>query len=361
MEKRKKLSIVLPCYKVEPFLDSIYKDIKAQTCLEEIEYVFVDDGGGESQAKKLDTLASIDTYVKVVHKKNGGLASARNAGIESAGGEWIVFVDPDDHLKPNHLQILYDAVSKDKNNIDVGVGGYTQISEEDGRKAELFYDMCLLEGQSVVDAATAYRKCPELIFVSAWSKIYRRSFLIENNLRFDEHLKFNEDVIFNAAVWRKARNVAFVRDSGYIYIKYYSRGICSTYNSGLKSDNIQRIKLLLDLQRDLGYTEEENRRFKTSQLWILAYMLACNPFKAKTPLSFAEGVRKIKEEIFEDKEIIEACRQHDKNSDNRMLRLFGLLVSLNRPFLMAIIFKVIFLMKENMRGVFSKLKMLALR
>lgn len=359
MDNKEKLSIVLPCYKVEPFLDSIYKEIKAQTFQEEIEYIFVDDGGGESQAKKLEALATIDTYVRVVHKKNGGLASARNAGIDAASGDWIVFVDPDDHLKPNHLQILYNAVSNEDNNIDVGIGGYSQISEEDGRKAELFYDMGLLEGQSVVDAATAYRKCPELIFVSAWSKIYRRSFLIENNFRFDEHLKFNEDVIFNAAVWRKARNVSFVRDSGYIYIKYYSRGICSTYNSGLKNDNIQRINLLLDLQKDLGYKDEENRRFKTSQLWILAYMLACNPFKAKTPLSFTEGVRKVKEEIFEDKEIIEAWKCHDRSSDNRILRLFDHLISLRNPWLMGLVFKSIFLLKDNMRGVFSKLKNVA--
>ena len=353
------ISVIFPCFNVEPFLESIYKDVTNQTITDCVEYIFVDDGGGESQARLLNELADKDSRVKVVHKKNGGLASARNAGIDAASGDWIIFVDPDDHLKPDHLQILYDAVSNEENNIDVGIGGYTQISEEDGRRAELFYDMSSLEGKSVVDAATAFRKCPELIFVSAWSKIYRRSFLVENNLRFDEHLKFNEDVIFNAAVWRKARNVAFVRDSGYIYIKYYSRGICSTYNSGLKSDNIQRINLLLDLQKDLGYTVEENNRFKTSQLWILAYMLACNPFKAKTPLSFIEGVRKVKEEIFEDKEIMKAWKCHDRGSDNRILRLFDHLMSLRSPLVIGLVFKSIFLLKDNMRGVFSKLKNVA--
>lgn len=353
------ISVVFPCYKVEPFLESIYKDITNQTISDGIEYIFVDDGGDDLQAQMLDDLALRDFRVKVVHKQNGGVASARNAGIAAAVGEWIVFVDPDDHLKPFHLQMLYEAVSGKENNIDVGVGGYTQISEEDGRTAELFYDMSFLENRKFVDASFAYRKCPELIFVSAWSKIYRRSFLIDNNLRFDERLKFNEDVIFNAAVWRKARNIAFVCDSGYIYIKYYNRSICSTYNSRLKSDNIQRINLLLDLQKDLGYTEVENGRFKTSQLWILSYMLACNPFKAKTPLSFADGVRIIREEIFNDEEIVEARKWHDKQADNRILRMHDFLMELNSPFIMAIIFKAIFLVKGNLRGIFSKIKVFA--
>lgn len=353
------ISVIFPCYKVEPFLESIYKDITNQTITGSVEYVFVDDGGGEHQARQLDELADRDPRVKVVHKGNGGVSSARNVGIDIASGKWIVFVDPDDRMKPDHLERLYKMVSREEESIDIGIGGYTQITEDGGHTAELFYNMDMINGDSCVDAVTAYRNCPEMLFVSVWSKIYRRSFLVENEIRFREDLTFNEDTCFNIDAFRKAKNLSFCKDSGYIYIKYSNSSACSSYLPSLKDNNLFRINELCKLQKDLGYSEEENRRFKTSQLWILAYMLACNPFKTKTPLSFTEGVRKVKDEIFEDKEIIEAWKCHNRNSDNRMLRLFDHLISLKKPLLMGLVFKSIFLLKDNMRGVFSKLKSIA--
>lgn len=355
------ISMIIPCFKVEAYLESIYKNISVQSIHEDIEYVFVDDGGGESQARLLDKLAKKDCRIKVIHKENGGVSSARNAGIDVASGKWIVFVDPDDRMKPDHLERLYKMVLREEESIDIGIGGYTQITEDGGHTAELFYNMDMINGASFVDVVTAYRKCPEMLFVSVWSKIYRRRFLVENAIRFREDLAFNEDTCFNIDAFRKAKKLSFCKDSGYIYVKYNNSSVCSSYLPSLKDNNLFRINELCKLQKDLGYTGEENRRFKTSQLWILAYMLACNPFKAKTPLSFTEGVRKVKDEIFEDKEIIEAWKCHDRSSDNRMLRLFDHLILLKSPLVMGLVFKSIFLLKDNMRGVFSKLKTVAQR
>lgn len=355
------ISVIIPCYKVEHFLDSIYTDISNQTISQNVEYIFVDDGGSDVQCGILDKLSIDDSCVKVVHKKNGGVSSARNVGIEIATGEWIVFVDPDDHLQSDHLEKLYKMVSHHDACIDIGIGGYTQVSEDGCLMAELFYNIDLNNGVSFADASSAYRMCPEMLFVSVWSKIYRRRFLVENAIRFREDLAFNEDTCFNIDAFRKAKSLSFCKDSGYIYVKYSNSSACSSYLPSLKDNNLFRINELCKLQKDLGYTEEENRRFKISQLWILAYMLACNPFKAKTPLSFTEGVRKVKEEIFEDQDVVEAWKCHDRSSDNRMLRLFDHLMSLNSPFVMGLVFRSIFSLKDNMRGVFSKLKTVAQR
>ena len=100
------ISVIFPCYKVNPFLESIYNDITNQTITDSVEYIFVDDGGGECQARLLDELAEKDPRIKVVHKENGGVSSARNVGIIIASGKWIVFVDPDDRMKPDHLERL---------------------------------------------------------------------------------------------------------------------------------------------------------------------------------------------------------------------------------------------------------------
>lgn len=260
----KKISVVLPCYKVEPFLENIYADLTEQTIPEDVEFVFVDDGGSVSQARLLDKLAKKDCRVKVVHKNNGGVSSARNASIEASLGDWIVFADPDDHLKPNHLQRLHNAVSNEEHSIDIGIGGYTQISEDGEQIAELFYNMEALNGKSYLESVLAYRECPEMLFGSVCSKIYRKAFLNENRIRFRTDLRFNEDTCFNIDAFRKANKIAFCKDSGYIYVKYYNSSVCSSYLPSLKENNLFRINQLLDLQKDLGYTEEENKRFKIS-------------------------------------------------------------------------------------------------
>lgn len=353
-----KISVILPCYNVEPFLQTIFNDLQAQVFEDgEIEWIFVDDGGNESQVAALDALKEHDSRVVVLHKKNGGLASARNVGISAARGEWIVFVDPDDRLKSDHISRLYRAVTRTGvENVDLGIGGYDQHFEGETRVAKMHLNMQLMNNEPIVSAEKCFRQCPELIFVSAWSKIYRTTFLRENNLRFDEHLKFNEDVIFNAVVFKKARMVACIPDTGYIYIKYYNRGICSTFNAGIKSDNIQRIEALQEVQRTLGYREDEILFFQSQEQSLLAYLVACNPFKQNSPYNLARSVKYLKSEIFDDVEMMQAITQRDTSADNRALRLCFGLIKTKSPWLLGIAFWILYRMKYKMKGLFIWLK-----
>lgn len=354
------ISVILPFYKAEPFLESIFRDLQTQKFDEdEQEWIFIDDGGSESQAYALDALKERDSRVTVVHKTNGGVSSARNTGIEVAKGEWIVFADPDDRLKPDHLKRLYDSVSGHNNNsgvVDLGIGGYDQYFEGENRTIQLHLDMRLMDNQHVVSAKDCFLHLPEMLFVSVWGKIYRTAFLRENNIRFREDLSFNEDTCFNGDVFRHAQFVACLPDSGYTYIKYQNSTACSSFLSSLKQNNIQRIDSLCDLKRSFGEKTEVIDTCRQEQLCILAYMLACNPFKLNSDLSFSQCVKYLKSEIFDDIEMMQAVAQRNTNADNKVLRLCFWLIKTKSPWLLGVVFLMLYRMKYKMNGLFLWLK-----
>lgn len=100
-----KLSIIVPVYKVEKYLDRCVQSILGQT-FEDFELILVDDGSPDSCGKMCEDWAGKDSRIKVIHKKNGGLSDARNAGLDIAQGEYIGFVDSDDYIKPDMYEIL---------------------------------------------------------------------------------------------------------------------------------------------------------------------------------------------------------------------------------------------------------------
>ncbi len=103
-----KVSVVVPVYNVEKYLERCIESIRNQT-LEDIEIILVDDGSPDNCPKICDGFAEKDSRIKVIHKKNGGLSSARNAGIYAATGEYIGYIDSDDYAEPDMFEILYDS------------------------------------------------------------------------------------------------------------------------------------------------------------------------------------------------------------------------------------------------------------
>lgn len=121
-----KISIIVPVYRVENYLDRCIKSILNQT-FTDFELILVDDGSPDRCPQKCDDWCKVDKRIKVIHKENGGLSSARNAGLEAAKGEYIGFVDSDDWITCDMYELLYRLAKKYKADI-VGVGREDFIS-----------------------------------------------------------------------------------------------------------------------------------------------------------------------------------------------------------------------------------------
>lgn len=106
------VSIIVPVYNIEKYLPRCVESLRGQTDTD-IEILLVDDGSTDGSGKLCDALAAEDTRIRVIHKPNGGLSDARNAGLDAAAGEWILFVDGDDYLAPEAVRRLLDAAQPD--------------------------------------------------------------------------------------------------------------------------------------------------------------------------------------------------------------------------------------------------------
>ena len=102
------VSVIVPVYKVEQYLERCLNSILKQT-EKNIEIILVDDGSPDSCPQLCDEFAALDNRIKVVHQKNAGLGMARNSGLEIASGEYVMFVDSDDFIVPDAIEILYNA------------------------------------------------------------------------------------------------------------------------------------------------------------------------------------------------------------------------------------------------------------
>lgn len=177
------ISIIIPVYKVEPFLEKCILSILNQT-FTNIEIIFIDDGSPDNCGKMCDDYAAKDSRITVIHKKNGGLSSARNAGIDIAKGDYLMFIDSDDYVEPDFCEKAYHFVI-DNNVLCASFGYYEHWSD----RTDEFHT-----SKSKLISANDAIKClitkDDVIFNFAWNKIYHKSLF--NNIRYPEG-KYYED------------------------------------------------------------------------------------------------------------------------------------------------------------------------
>ncbi len=186
------VSIIIPVYNTEAFLSMCLESILSQ-CFLNFEVLLVDDGSDDNSGVICDMFAEKDNRIRVFHKENEGVSSARNLGLEHACGEWIYFVDSDDEILPDGLQTLVDCISDD---VDVVMGGFV---EEDECGNVLSIDervvLSLTKKQSIISLyggnGSYYHYCGYL-----WMRLLRRSVIQMRNLRFDTSIAIKEDTLF---------------------------------------------------------------------------------------------------------------------------------------------------------------------
>lgn len=179
------VSIIIPIYNVEKYISKTVDSVLNQT-YRNIEIILVDDGSPDNCPHLIDSMSKEDSRIKVVHKPNGGVSSARNAGIDKAQGKYISFVDGDDWIDPDYVQYFVNLIEKYNCDLVYNINNYSQ------------YNTKSRERESVISSEKAIEWIYlGKIFVAVWNKMYRTSFLRENNIRFDESIWYGEGMLFN--------------------------------------------------------------------------------------------------------------------------------------------------------------------
>ena len=251
MEKRKKLSIVIPVYKVEKYLKRCFECLESQLS-EEIEVIFVDDGSPDLSGEMCDEYSKGKSNVKVIHKLNGGLADARNTGLSFAVGEYCMFLDSDDTIVENSCNEIIKNLYKEQ--IDILYLNINWIKEDE----TLVYSKKNLPNNIILNGKEALKLELKSGKYAAMSQmgIYRTSFLKENNLLFKKGI-LHEDEEWSPRVILKANKVKKI---AYSYYNYYIRE-----NSITQTKNIKRYYDLIDTVYSLKeiYINLEDKSLKS--------------------------------------------------------------------------------------------------
>ena len=204
-----KLSVIVPVYRAENFLDKCVNSILSQT-EQDLQLILVEDGSPDNSGKLCDAWAEKDQRVQVIHQKNAGVSAARNNGLEAARGEWIGFVDADDWLDSS----MYEKMLAASADVDVVSCDAMMVYEDGSRKPDTVRrlpESCLLEhGDLSAELLTEFAG-------TVWRCIYRRSLIENHGIRFPVGLKFSEDRVFNLYAMGYAEKIRYLKEAWYMW------------------------------------------------------------------------------------------------------------------------------------------------
>ena len=246
--KQALISVIVPIYGVEQYLDKCINSILDQSYIN-LEIILVDDGSPDQCGAICDTYSEIDDRVRVIHKKNGGVSSARNCGLEAVTGDYIFFVDSDDTLKNNAIEVLFQTAQK--TNADITICSCKHIKEKNKGNANCDAEQGHLK---TVESSEAIKKLSHNVHVfegleptAVWGKLYKRA--VVQNLRFNENMNIGEDFIFNYFANCNSKVVTYCNFKLYNYNfvetslmnnKTYSPKLMQSFEELVKFEKAQR-------------------------------------------------------------------------------------------------------------------------
>lgn len=215
------ISVVVPIYNVEQYLERCINSILQQT-YQNLEIILVDDGSPDNSGVICDSYLSLDQRIKVIHKKNGGLSDARNAGLEIASGEFIAFIDSDDTIMPEMIEKLYQRIDTDRS--DMAFCGYRQVSPNGDILSEVFLPDNVLTG---FDALKVSYEDQGVLYTIACNKLYKKHLF--QDIRYPVG-KYHEDEFTTYLIIDQCNRVSVVKEALYIYYQRDDSIMQETYS-----------------------------------------------------------------------------------------------------------------------------------
>lgn len=285
-------SLILPIYNVAPYLKRCIDSILSQN-FKDYEIILVDDGSTDDSPQICDAYAESLSNVRVIHKVNGGLSSARNAGLEIAEGQYIWWIDSDDWIEPGALEQLYMASCE--KTPDIVKFHYFRVEKE---KQEVF---CQIEPGFYIGSENINKLLNRAFYdsgkflLSAWIHVYRRTFLVGTNIPFiSERQVGSEDYLFNLSILPMAESICVL--SAPLYCYYMREGsLAQTY----KSDLPERYEILYELLVQAHKRAESYDQYCKDINFFYAWHLVrgtcmTQEYQALPGHSFQDGRRKVK-------------------------------------------------------------------
>lgn len=205
----KLVSVIIPAYNIEDYIGRCLESIISQT-YKNLEIIVVDDGSRDHTGEILDNYAKKDRRIKVIHKENGGVSSARNKGIEVAEGDYIGFIDGDDLIEPEMYKTLVDLLEEE--NADIAHCGYQMVFPD---RIDYYHNTGKKKIQTTEEGLKDLLS-GEMIEPGLVNKLYKKELI--KNCRLDETVKINEDLLMNYQLFKLSQKSVYYDITPYSYM-----------------------------------------------------------------------------------------------------------------------------------------------
>lgn len=244
------ISIIVPIYKVEKYLDNCLENLTNQTH-NNIEIILVDDGSPDNCPTICDNWSKKDSRIRVIHKVNGGVGSARNAGIDEAKGEYIGFIDPDDVIDITMFEKLYDSAKN--NNSDMAMCGFKYLFEDGTEKPFNEINLSKINSKNIIEyflkSGTEVKKdaiYTENVMGSVCRTLLKKSFI--GCARFSKFI-VAEDLIFLMGLIKSETKISVVNEQLYTYLQR-GTSVIHTFSEAKMKQRYDAFKLILNNVKD---------------------------------------------------------------------------------------------------------------
>ena len=323
-------SIILPIYNVAPYLQRCVQSVLDQKFCD-FELILVDDGSTDESGEICDRLSAQHPCIRVIHKTNGGLSSARNAGLEIARGEYIWWVDSDDWIAEDALNILFEASASQRP--DMVKCNYVRV---EGDEQPFFSNARpgLYEKEAEKELLNIALLTPSRFCLSAWSHIYRRDFLEKNQLTFvSERTIGSEDYLFNLQALAVAQSVQVIPEQLYFY-EQRDGSLSQRYKKDLPDRYIRLYMQLRQFYAKISLLEQYERKICRFFAWHLIHSTCIfNEYRVSAGHSMAEGRENV-QQILKRPEVRDAAKRCDRTGLNwkKKIQLLAMLWRLEGVF-----------------------------
>lgn len=260
------LSIIIPVYNAEKTLNKCVDSVLSQA-FKDFELLLIDDGSKDSSGKTCDYYSSRHERVKVVHKVNGGVSSARNAGLDIAIGKWICFIDSDDYVEE---KFLVDLTGHDEDLLITSA-----VAENKNRRSQFWINTLDNETISDIGGVSGFINRNMDVFKTPWGKLYKRELIAD--LRFNTKLKIGEDAEFVYNYLSKCRSIATLPQCTYIVRDYYGVPMNIKYEISTQQA-LRHIKVIFEAYSKLCVVFNLNQR-NFNHIYFFFKLLCKNDWK----------------------------------------------------------------------------------
>lgn len=339
------LSIIVPVYNVEKHLGNCLDSIisSCDQC-DNIEILLVNDGATDNSSEICDEYSKNHSYIFTINKTNGGLASARNAGLEAAKGQYVTFIDSDDYLSEGYINEICNNLNGEdviafSNIIDYVEYGTTQICE-----------IAQLKNITPQEAVKHLEKAG--VFNMVWNKVYSSRLLKENNILFEINSEPGEDLLFNCKCFKNSKEITLIHKPYYHWVRRGEDTLANRFRKNL----FEKVKVFIDNRNDL-YSSLDIETTCKDELYTgnLNYIFTCIPNMYRKGHTFA---RKNRLEFYDSIINMNEVDQWIKGikPDNSLLAQFCKLYKIRSKYIMDFYYLVVMYFRNHFVPIYNMIK-----